>query len=111
MDAAVAGNGGPTDGGVLQALVCEVEAPRACTVDPKPKFADVMPIIAERCLGCHDGAGEQWPLLSYSHVASWYAQIRDAMLHCTMPPADAGIDMPSEEREALLMWIRCGFEP
>jgi len=111
MDAGAGGGAGPSDGGVPQAIVCEVQAPRACSVDPKPKFADVMPILAERCLSCHDGTGEQWPLLSYSHVALWNNQIRESMLHCTMPPSDAGIDMPTEEREALLMWIDCGFEP
>ncbi len=62
-----------------------------------------------RCIGCHNGAGEEWPLSSYEHVADWYGEIRAQMLACTMPPLDAGIDMPVAERQTILSWIRCGF--
>jgi hypothetical protein len=31
------------------------------------------------------------------------------MLACTMPPPDAGVPMSDEERESILIWIRCGF--
>lgn len=97
------------DGGAPAApVVCDVVAPTKCVGDPR--FADIDPILMNRCYDCHDGKHEQWPLTDYSHVASWFSQLRDVMTHCTMPPADAGIDMPTEEREALLMWLRCGFK-
>lgn len=85
---------------------CTVEAPTGCT-DPDLRYADIEPIIEERCLGCHDGRGEQWPLTSYSHVANWFTQIRSMMLTCGMPPPESGLTMPVEEREKLLLWIRC----
>jgi hypothetical protein len=88
-------------------LVCDVRAPSECA-DPDMTFADIEPIIAQRCLGCHDGRGDQWPLLDYGHVAAWFIEIRSAMLSCAMPPPDSGLTMPVEEREALLRWIRCG---
>lgn len=88
---------------------CDVTPPTRCS-EPAPSYADdVRPIIAARCLGCHDGKGEQWPLTTESHVASWFIQIRDAMIRCQMPPADSGITMPTEERETILHWLRCQF--
>lgn len=90
------------------AEACEVTAPTSCP-DPAPHYADVAPIFEERCLSCHDGHGEQWPLTTYAHVTGWYNEIRGAMTACTMPPADAGITMPREERELVLAWLRCGF--
>jgi hypothetical protein len=71
-------------------------------------FADIEPIIAQRCLGCHDGRGAQWPRLDYGHVAAWVIESRSAMLSCAMAPPASGLTMPVEEREALLRWIRCG---
>jgi hypothetical protein len=109
-DAAIQHDAGARDAGAPPAQRCDVVPPTKC-VEPAPTFADVQPIIEDRCLSCHDGKGEQWPLTSYSHVASWSIQIRDAMIRCAMPPADAGITMPTAEREQLLHWIRCGFPP
>jgi hypothetical protein len=87
---------------------CTVDPPVVC-VDPSSSYADVEPIFMRRCLSCHDGSTEQWPLTSYSHVADWFDQIRSAMRNCTMPPPDSGMTMTIEEREAILQWIRCGF--
>lgn len=95
------------DGGAPE--TCDVMAPTACP-DPPPRYADVQPIFQERCIGCHSGMPDgPWPLTSYAHVASWFGEIRGVMLTCAMPPADAGISMPTEEREEILTWIRCGF--
>jgi hypothetical protein len=33
------------------------------------------------------------------------------MLNCSMPPLDSGLTMPTEERQLLLHWIRCGYPP
>ena len=109
-DAGSQHDAGASDAGAPPAPSCDAVAPATC-IEPAPRFADVQPIIEDRCLSCHDGTGEEWALVSYTHVASWAPQIRDSMIRCTMPPADAGIDMPTSEREQLLHWIRCGFKP
>lgn len=87
---------------------CEAQAPLVCP-DPSPHWADVYPIFMRRCISCHNGQGGEWPLSQYEHVADWYGEIRAQMLACTMPPVTAGIDMPIEERQSILSWIRCGF--
>lgn len=72
---------------------------------------DVVPILQRRCLSCHDGAGEQWPLTTYGHVSDWRNEIRSELIGCTMPPPDAGAPLPEAESLALLTWIRCGLPP
>lgn len=88
--------------------VCDSVAPTSCP-DSHPRWDDVYPIFMNRCAGCHNGAGGEWPLNQYEHVADWYGEIRARMLDCTMPPVEAMIDMPVEERQTILQWIRCGF--
>jgi hypothetical protein len=87
---------------------CEAQAPLVC-LNPSPHWGDVYPIFMRRCVSCHNGKGTEWPLNQYEHVADWYGEIRAQMLACTMPPVTAGIDMPLEERQTILSWIRCGF--
>ncbi|MFT3926726.1 MAG: hypothetical protein QM778_29545 [Myxococcales bacterium] len=97
----------PDGGGNELPLVCDVVLPTSCP-SPAPTYdRDVKQIIARRCGSCHDGRGEQWPLVDYSHVADWYDLLREQMSKCTMPPPDAGIEMPTSERETILEWIRC----
>jgi hypothetical protein len=96
------------DGGEPTPPACTVTAPTACD-DPDLAYADVKPIFERRCLGCHDGSLDLWPLTSYTHVASWSGEIRGVMRNCSMPPADSGVSMPVEERETILRWIRCGL--
>jgi uncharacterized membrane protein len=93
-----------------QAPACTVAAPTAC-VDPAPRYADVAPIINQRCASpCHWGMpGGPWPLTDYEHVADWADPVRDEVLHCTMPPPGEQTDMTDAERTAILNWIRCGF--
>lgn len=82
--------------------------PKSCS-DMSLGWADVEPIFEQRCIGCHSGdPGGPWPLTSYEHVADWANEIRAQMAACTMPPVDAGIAMPTEEREKILLWVRCG---
>lgn len=97
-----------SDGGLTKPKHCDSVAPRECP-SPSPHWSDVYPIFMKRCVSCHNGAGEQWPLNAYDHVADWYGEIRAQMLACTMPPVEAGIDMPVAERQTILSWIRCGF--
>ena len=87
---------------------CDTVAPTECPT-PMPTYADVAPIFAARCLSCHDGTQEQWPLTSYSHAADWHDLLRAVMLSCAMPPSGAGVEMPLAERQLLLDWLRCGY--
>lgn len=91
---------------------CTVTAPTSCT-EPAPHYAEIATIIESRCgAPCHTGAPNgPWPLREYEHVADWADQIRDEIVHCTMPPLDAGFVMPGDEKEKVLEWIRCGAPP
>ncbi|HEX2659890.1 MAG TPA: c-type cytochrome [Polyangia bacterium] len=100
---------GPDTG--MEPLTCTAVAPRACAVEPPPRYAEIASIVQARCVSCHDGADPlgPWPLTTYDDVADWNDTIRDELVACTMPPADSGMTIPDEERQALLMWLRCGF--
>jgi hypothetical protein len=88
---------------------CNVQAPTSCP-NPAPTYKDVTPIFQSRCVVCHTGEGDSpWALTDYDHVSSWGDSIRSELLDCTMPPADAGFELPAEEREAILSWIRCNM--
>jgi len=92
-------------------LTCTVTAPTSCPT-PAPHYADVEPIIQQNCTApCHAGVDPDgpWPLTTYEHVADWADIIRGDMLDCSMPPADAGVAITTDERQAILTWIRCGF--
>ncbi len=90
-------------------VACDVKAPTSCP-SPAPRYADVQPIFQSRCVGCHNGTTQQWPLTSYQDVADWYDSVRDYVLTCAMPPPAANIPMTTEERTAILTWIRCGYQ-
>ena len=95
-------------GSAATPLTCDVTLPTACP-EPRVGYADVAPIFEQRCVGCHSGDPRgPWPFTSYEHAASWANEIRAQMSKCTMPPVDAGVAMPTEEREKLLLWVRCG---
>jgi hypothetical protein len=75
-------------------------------------YADVEPVLAERCLSCHLGQqGGPWPLTTYSHVTSWRDEIRAALLTCAMPPPEEAPPLPQAESLLILTWIRCGMPP
>jgi hypothetical protein len=103
---------GLPDGGTAEdagALVCTIRAPTVCP-DPPPHWSEVQPIFQRRCVLCHNGmVGGPWPLLQYEHVADWYDVVRAMLLDCSMPPPDAGVYMPDEDRTAILTWILCGL--
>jgi hypothetical protein len=92
------------------AVECVVVAPTECT-DPELRYADVQPIFQQRCVeGCHNGMPNgPWPLTDYDHIADWWDVVRDEVKSCAMPPPDSGRTMTNEERDAILLWIRCGF--
>jgi hypothetical protein len=101
---------GVDSGGPAKPIECDVVPPSSCP-EPAPTWnATVGAIVATRCAlgGCHDGRGEQWPLVDYAHVADWSGEIRSMVADCTMPPPDAGVPITTEERQAVLAWVRCG---
>src|SRR3954452_19961632 len=103
---------GPPDGRTTAdagALMCTVEAPTVCP-DPPPHWPGGEPIFQRRCVLCSNGMIRgPWPLLQYEHVADWYDVVRAMLLDCSMPPPDAGVYMPDEDRIAILTWILCGL--
>lgn len=101
------GNPSRSDGG-LPTGPCLIAVPTRCP-DPMPRYADVKPIIDQRCVVCHSGQTELWPLTTYQHVASWYDTVRDDVRTCAMPPPDSGSAITDAERLAILTWIRCGY--
>jgi uncharacterized membrane protein len=87
---------------------CSVPAPTMCP-SPAPKYADVAPVLENKCVTCHSGAdGGPWPLTGYGNVAAWQSEIGAELVHCSMPPADAGAPITAEERTLLLTWLVCG---
>src|SRR4051794_39237560 len=62
---------GSGSGGVVECQVTPVQAPTSCP-PAALRYSDVQPIFQRRCLGCHSGLTDQWPLTDYPHVASWY---------------------------------------
>lgn len=98
--------GSQTDG--PPAVACMITAPTECPF-PVPRYAEVQPIIQQRCVVCHSGQTDRWPLTTYQDVADWYDSVRDQVLNCAMPPPDSGVTMTVDERLAILKWIRCGF--
>jgi uncharacterized membrane protein len=87
---------------------CEVTAPTECT-DPELRYEDVAPIFERRCASCHSVPGGPWPLDTYEHVADWAPFVRDELVRCSMPPPDSGVTITPEERDQILVWIRCGY--
>lgn len=88
---------------------CTVIAPTSCP-DPAPRYADIAPIVGERCVPCHYGMPNgPWPLNSYRHLVDWHDTIPDVLRTCLMPPPDSGMTMTDEERVAILTWLLCGY--
>lgn len=86
---------------------CSTRAPTSCP-EPAPRYADVMPIFASRCVVCHFGEPNgPWPLDNYRHIADWQDEIRSNLLACSMPPRDSGIALTDEESAMILGWLRC----
>ena len=90
------------------AVACEAMTPSECP-DPALNYASVAPIFQARCVSCHDGKMEQWPLDSYQNVADWFDAVRSLVQECEMPPPESGVTMTTEERNLILAWIRCGY--
>jgi hypothetical protein len=102
---------GPKDDESEPAYVCEaIEAPTACP-EPAPTYADLRPMLDTRCVQpCHSGTPNgPWPLTQYQHLYDWKDDVRSRLLDCGMPPLDGGVPITTDERLAILNWIRCGL--
>lgn len=102
------GADGDTDAGEL---ACAPPASHVCPTPP-PSFAnDILPIIVQRCDGCHDpnAPSGPWPFQGYDDVAGWATLIQPDLTDCTMPPPGSGVTLPAAERFLILSWIDCGI--
>jgi uncharacterized membrane protein len=98
----------PSNSEATSATTCSVVAPRACPA-PAPHYADVEPILAERCAHCHSEAWDgPWPLTTYEDVSSWQHELRAQLVSCSMPPPESEFRLTPEESELILVWLRCG---
>ena len=82
-------------------LACEAVDPSECP-DPSLDYASVEPIFQARCVTCHNGKTEQWPLTTYQNIADWYDAVRTLVLDCAMPPPESGLTISTEERNRIL---------
>jgi hypothetical protein len=89
-------------------VTCAATAPTSCP-DPPPRYADVAPVVAKRCVPCHFGLENgPWPLVTYGEIVDWADVIRGDLLSCSMPPPDGGVTLEEPERQVILAWLRCG---
>jgi hypothetical protein len=87
--------------------VCTVKNPEECP-SPAPTYADVAPLLEERCNTCHsDDSTGPWPLTTYDNVADWWDLVRRDTLNCSMPPPDSGLSLTHDESKLILDWIYC----
>jgi len=105
-------------------LGCTAQNP-AAPLDPAPAggltyYQDVAPLIASRCVSCHDDGGiAPFPLTTYDEVKSRAAFIRQVVSDRIMPPLppdesngcpklDDPRSMPDSERQQMIAWADGG---
>ncbi len=75
-------------------------------------MAEVEPLLAKRCFGCHSGDGpaaEEHDFSKFETLHAQASQVLDAVAACAMPPKTAP-PLESTEADALMRWIACGAE-
>ncbi len=115
LASAACGNGGMSapDYGPAEAVICPNDLPSSCPV-PTPSYAsDVQPIIAQRCVICHESGGLEvapFDLGTYSDVFTDRSAVLDQVYACAMPRVDSAGALPltESERTTLLGWLVCG---
>ncbi|MGR9108250.1 MAG: redoxin domain-containing protein [Gammaproteobacteria bacterium] len=111
-------NGEPLEFSARVGMGCPVDfgaIPRADAISYRDS---IVPILEQRCLGCHrQGGVGPWPMDRYATVKSWAAKIREAILLEKMPPwyADPAVGefahnlgLEASEKKALIRWIDAG---
>jgi hypothetical protein len=102
--------GDPFDASSESALgACPGPASDMCSLPGPSYMNDIVPILEQRCNNCHVAGvdGGPWPLGGYAEVRDWRSAILRDLRECTMPPADAGLPFPEQERAALMAWLIC----
>jgi hypothetical protein len=91
------------------AASCPNDLPADCPTTPPSFQADVEPIFASKCWGCHADGGVAVnirDLSSYDKIAAQRSLVLTQFYSCKMPPSDAG--QPSaDERAKMLAWLVC----
>ncbi len=112
--AACGGGGASGSGdGAAQSVSCPNDLPSSCPV-PTPSYAsDVEPILAERCVLCHESGGLEvapFDLGTYTEVFTERSAVLDQVYSCAMPLVDSKGAQPlsESERTTLLAWLVCG---
>jgi hypothetical protein len=80
--------------------------------------ADVAPVLARRCVGCHAAGGAKPPLADWASARAAASGLRRVLLERSMPPAPPdphagaplaeGLVLPAEEARALARWLDAG---
>ncbi len=88
---------------------CGVCVPTACP-DQSLTYAKVEPILAAKCVVCHDGKQQDaWPMTSAAALRAKRDEIHTVLQHCQMPPANAPSPLAKAESQRILDWIGCGM--
>ncbi len=87
---------------------CGHPVPKACDAPPPAYASDVMPVLKNRCFGCHTGDGVAADEHDFSRIEGLRGariEIVDEVSTCAMPPTS-----PLDDAEAglLLRWVACG---
>jgi uncharacterized membrane protein len=99
---------GPNSDAPAPPETCSSVADVTCPASPPTYTADIQPIIASRCYGCHGPGGVETSsinLTTYQKVTE--NDLIGQVGECLMPPPDAG-QLTTEERTTLFEWLECG---
>ncbi|MGH8547194.1 MAG: redoxin domain-containing protein, partial [Methylococcales bacterium] len=111
-------NGDPIEIAERTSIGCPVDFGRSRDTASISYRDSIVPVLRERCLGCHQHGGiGPWAMDSHATVKNWAARIREAILVKKMPPwhADPAIGefthsraLTSRQKQALIGWIDAG---
>ncbi len=95
-------------GGSATGFTCPSDLPSGCAPNPPSYAAEVAPLLARRCLGCHGdtGVASNLPLDTYVRVHQSRTTILTRVYGCQMPPAGE-TPLNAAERSTLLRWLVC----
>jgi peroxiredoxin len=106
------------------AIVTPVVPASGCAVGLEPArpvsyMADVAPVLARRCGGCHAPGGAKPALGDYARARAAAAGLRRVLLERSMPPAAPdpdvgapladGLVLPADEARTLARWLDAGM--
>jgi hypothetical protein len=87
---------------------CPSDLPPSCPPGAAGYQATVAPILAAKCVSCHEPGGQSLHFLqTYQEVSLLHGQVLDQVYSCRMPPAGY-TPLTETERTELLGWLVCG---